>query len=62
MHVGAASLLQAPVARHVVVAFPLNVYPALHEYLEVDPVVPIVEETVPNVGSDNDGVHAVPAK
>ena len=60
VHVGAA-VLQAPVARHVVIAaFPLKVYPALQPYVEVEPVVPVELETVPNVGFDNAG-HALAA-
>ena len=59
VHVGGA-VLQTAVTRHVVVAVPLNVYPALHEYVDVLPVVPVVGETLPNAGFNNDG-HALAA-
>ena len=61
MHVGAAEL-QAPVARQVAVAVPLKVYPVLHRYKDVVPVVPVVGATVPNVGFDNVEVHGLPSQ
>ena len=59
-HAG-AGVLQAPVARHVVAAVPLKLYPALQLYEDMEPVVPVVLDTVPNVGLDNVCVHALAA-
>ena len=55
------AVLQALVERQVVVAVPLSVYPALHLYVEVEPVVPVILETVPNAGLDNGAVHGFAA-
>ena len=56
-----APVLQRAVARQVVIAVPLNVYPVLHAYVEMEPVEPVVGETLPNVGFDNVAVHALAA-
>ena len=58
----AAAVLQAPVFRHVVIAVPVKLYPVLHEYVDVDPVVPVVAETVPKAGLTNVDAHELAAK
>jgi len=58
----AAGVLQAPVFRHVVIAVPVKVYPVLQAYVDLDPVVPVVAETVPKAGLTNVGEHELAAK